>query len=134
MSNKNILALGGLILGLGMILVAFIGFSITGQVAYYIQAVTEDSIWTDELKYINISYQPDYPVDNTTNPDVVENYKPVYAKAVVQRDVDLDNTGTILQGANIVVGLIGLVIVILVFFMNGGILDMIRGVGETVRE
>jgi len=120
MEIKQLGVLVGLIAGIGLMLISFIGFALTGQVAYYIFAVTDDSVWTNDLKYIDTTL-------TGTNLTADANQKEIYALAVTQRDTDLANLSTILSVVNIVIGLIGLVVVITVFFMNGGVLDMIRG-------
>lgn len=109
---KSILLLAALITGIGLIVISIIGLSVVGQVAYFILAVIDDSLWTDQYKFIN-------GVNGTETTQ--------YIAAKAQLDNDLSNITLALATAAIVIGLIGLVIVILVFFMKGGILDMIKG-------
>ena len=110
---KSILLLAALITGIGLIVISIIGLSVVGQVAYFILAVIDSSLWTDQYKYIG----------GNESAGETDQYK----AAKLQMADDLSNVTLALAAAAIVIGLIGLVIVILVFFMKGGILDMIRG-------
>lgn len=108
--------LAALIAGIGLIVISIIGLSVVGQVAYFVLAVIDGSLWTDQYKYVNSINDSE---GNTTQ----------YAAAQAQLADDLSNIELALGASAIVIGLVGLVIVILVFFMKGGVLDMIRGVG-----
>lgn len=111
---KSIMLLAALITGIGLIVISIIGLSVVGQVAYFILAVIDDSLWTPQYKYVD-----------GVGTNITETAQ--YTAAKAQLDDDLTNITLALQTAAIVIGLIGLVIVILVFFMKGGILDMIKG-------
>ena len=112
----------GFIAALMVFLTSLVGFGITGDIAYYIYAVEDDAVWTDSMKYYNVS-------GDTTNTYGVDdaNIKDIYEAALDNRVDQLDNLKKTIAGANLVISLISLVIVVGLFFRKGGILDILRG-------
>ena len=124
--------MGGLGILLGFIgalivfLTSLVAFGITADVAFYIYAVEDDSLWTDELKYVNVS-------GDTTNTYGVDdaNIKDIYEAAADARTDNIENLQFNLNAANLVVTLISLVIVIGLFFRKGdGVLAQLRGMSS----
>ena len=116
----------GFIGALIVFLTSLVAFGITADVAYYIYAVEDDSLWTEELKYVNVS-------GSTTNTYGVDdaNIKDIYEAAADARTDSIANLATNLSAANLVVTLISLVIVIGLFFRKGdGVLAQLRGMSS----
>lgn len=116
----------GFIGALIVFLTSLVAFGITADVAFYIYAVEDDTLWTDELKYINVTAggTNTYGVDDA-------NLKDIYEQAADARTDNIGNLNTNLTAANLVVTLISLVIVIGLFFRKGdGILAQLRGMSS----
>jgi len=122
---KNLGVLVGFFGALLGALLGFLTFALSGQVAYVVFAVTDDSVWTPDLKYIN---------ETAADLDAEANLRDVYSQAKTQRDADLTSFGEIINAGALVISLISLVIVITLFFMKGGILSMLKDLGGNSRE
>lgn len=116
----------GFIGALIVFLTSLVSFGITADVAFYIYAVEDDSLWTDELKYVNVSGDTSntYGVDDA-------NIKDIYEAALDARTDNIGYLTTMITAANLVVTLISLVIVVGLFFRKGdGILAQLRGMSS----
>lgn len=116
----------GFIGALIVFLTSLVSFGITADVAFYIYAVEDDSLWTDELKYVNVSGDTSntYGVDDA-------NIKDIYEAALDARTDNISYLTTMITAANLVVTLISLVIVVGLFFRKGdGILAQLRGMSS----
>jgi predicted PurR-regulated permease PerM len=116
----------GFIGALIVFLTSLVSFGITADVAFYIYAVEDDSLWTDELKYVNASADTSntYGVDDA-------NIKDIYEAALDARTDNIGYLTTMITAANLVVTLISLVIVVGLFFRKGdGILSQLRGMSQ----
>ena len=106
-----------------LFLTSLVSFGITTDVAFYICAVEDDTLWTTDLKYVNASASTSntYGVDDA-------NIKDTYEAAL---DARTDNIGFLVlmvTAANLVVTLVSLVIVVGLFFRKGdGVLAHLRG-------
>ena len=116
----------GFIGALIVFLTSLVSFGITADVAFYIYAVEDDSLWTDELKYVNVSGD----LSNTYGVDDA-NIKDIYEAALDARTDNIGYLTTMITAANLVVTLISLVIVVGLFFWKGdGILAQLRGMSS----
>ena len=129
MADSKMGGLGVLLTFIGALIVfltSLVSFGITADVAFYIYAVEDDSLWTDELKYVNASA-------STTNVYGVDdaNIKDIYEAALDARTDNIGYLTTMITAANLVVTLISLVIVVGLFFRKGdGILSQLRGMSS----
>ena len=129
MADSKMGGLGVLLTFIGALIVfltSLVSFGITADVAFYIYAVEEDSLWTDELKYVNASASTTnvYDVDDA-------NIKDIYEAALDARTDNIGYLTTMITAANLVVTLISLVIVVGLFFRKGdGILSQLRGMSS----
>lgn len=121
--------LGVLLSFIGALLVfltSLVAFGITTDVAFYIYAVEDDTLWTDDLKYVNASA-------DTTNTYGVDdaNIKDTYEAALDARTDNISYLTLMVTAANLIVTLISLVIVVGLFFRKGdGVLAQIRGMSS----
>jgi len=129
MAESKIGGLGVLLGFIGALLIfltSLVAFGITADVAFYIYAVEDETLWTAELKYINTS-------GSTTNVYGTDdaNIKDIYEAAADVRTDSIDNLTTSVTAANLVVTLISLVIVVGLFFRKGdGILAQLKGMSS----
>ena len=129
MADSKMGGLGVLLTFIGALIVfltSLVSFGITADVAFYIYAVEDDSLWTDELKYVNASA-------STTNVYGADdaNIKDIYEAALDARTDNIGYLTTMITAANLVVTLISLVIVVGLFFRKGdGILSQLRGMSS----
>ncbi len=126
MAENKSMGLGILIAflgGISLMILGILGLSVTGQVSYYIQNTLDTSLWQPADKYINSSL--------TVGLDEDANLKPIYLQAKTQRDFDLGYQSTVLSTVSILIGLVGLIISMAVFFKKpDGILAQIKGVNN----
>jgi len=116
----------GFIGALLLFLTSLVSFGITTDVAFYIYAVEDDTLWTDELKYVNASASTAnvYHVDDA-------NILDIYEAALDARTDNISYLTLMVSAANLVVTLISLVIVVGLFFRKGdGILAQIQGMNK----
>ena len=120
-NKQGMVVLGGLLLGLVFLITGFITFGLAGQIAFFVHATIDDSLWTDDLKYFNrtLAGANVYGVDDA-------NLKDIYEAANDAQTDNLEDLSSILSKGGLIAGLIGLVLVVTVFFMPGGIMDMVR--------
>lgn len=122
-------SLGILLTFIGALIVfltSLVSFGITADVAFYIYAVEDGSLWTDELKYVNASASTanTYGVDDA-------NILDIYEAALDARTDNIGYLTTMITAANLVVTLVSLVIVVSLFFRKGdGILAQLRGMSS----
>ena len=124
-NDSGVKVLVGFIAVLIVFLTSLVSFGITADVAFYIHAVTDDTLWTEDLKYIDINgtLTNEYGVDDA-------NLKDTYEAAADARTDNLGFLTLVIAATNLVVTLISLVIVIGLFFRKDGILDMIKGTSK----
>lgn len=116
----------GFIGALLLFLTSLVAFGITADVAFYVYAVEDDTLWTDNLKYVNTSASTSntYGVDDA-------NIKDTYEAALDARTDNIGFLTTMITAANLVVTLVSLVIVVGLFFRKGdGILAQLRGMSS----
>jgi len=129
MADSKMGGLGILLSFIGALLVfltSLVAFGITTDVAFYIYAVEDDTLWTDELKYVqaNLSQSNTYGVDDA-------NIKDTYEAALDARTDNIGYLTLMVTAANLVVTLISLVIVVGLFFRKGdGILSQLQGMSQ----
>lgn len=124
--NSGLGILLGFIGALIVFLTSLVSFGITADVAFYIYSVEDDSLWTNELKYVNASAD----ISNKYGIDDV-NIKDIYEAALDARTDNISYLTTMITAANLVVTLISLVIVVGLFFRkNDGILAQLRGMSS----
>lgn len=126
MAESKVGGLGVLLTFIGVLIVfltSLVAFGITTDIAFYIYAVEDESIWTDSQKYVNISGDLTnvYGVDDA-------NIKDIYEMAADARTDNLGYLVLTVAAANLVITLVSLVIVIGLFFRKGdGILAQLKG-------
>lgn len=136
MADEKKSGIGVLVMFIGalvLFLTSLVTFGITGDVAFYIIAVEDDTLWTDNLKYENTSAvaiantsisSNTYEVDDT-------NVKDVYEAAQDTRVDTIQNVRLSITAGNLVVTLLSLVIVVVLFFRKpDGILAMLQGMSK----
>lgn len=129
MADSKLGGLGVLLSFIGALLLfltSLVSFGITTDVAFYIYAVEDDTLWTDELKYVNVT-------GSTTNVYGVDdaNIKDTYEAALDARTDNISYLTLMVTAASLVVTLISLVIVVGLFFRKGdGILAQLQGMSK----
>lgn len=129
MADSKFAGLGILLAFIGALVVfltSLVSFGITADVAFYIYAVEDDTLWTDELKYVNVS-------GSTTNTYGVDdaNIKDTYEAALDARTDNISYLTLMITAANLVVTLVSLVIVVGLFFRKGdGVLAQLQGMSK----
>ena len=129
MASEKVGGLGVLLSFIGALLLfltSLVSFGVTADVAYYIYAVEEDTLWTDELRYFNAS-------GLTTNVVGVDyaNIRDIYEESLDAKTTNISFLGYMVTAANLIVTLISLVIVVGLFFRKGdGILAQLKGMNE----
>jgi len=131
MADSKMGGLGILLSFIGALLVfltSLVAFGITTDVAFYIYAVEDDTLWTDTLKYVDgngtAGTSNVYGVDDA-------NIKDTYEAALDARTDNISYLTLMVTAANLVVTLISLVIVVGLFFRKGdGILSQLQGMSN----
>ena len=125
-NKQGMVVLGGLLAGLVLLITGFITFGLAGQIGFYVQATTEDSIWTPDYKYLDSTLPLDDGNVSTTDLNDAANLKSIYAQAKSAQEDNTADLQNIVSKGGLIAGLIGLVLVVTIFFMPNGIMDMVR--------
>lgn len=123
----------GFIAALTIFLTSLVAFGITGDVAFYIIAIEDDSLWTDELKYVSTAPADIANASASSNTYEVDdtNVKDVYEAAQDTRVDTIANVRLGVTAANLIVTLVSLVVVVVLFFRKpDGILAMLTGMNK----
>lgn len=117
-ATNAVLVIVGALAGLLLVVLSIVSLGLAGQLSYFIMATFDNSVWTDETKF----------VDGNATAGVKTKF---YEAAEVQVDKDLERIQLALNAASIAVGLIGVLIIVVVFFLpKTGVLAMIRNISK----
>ena len=118
MVDAKVMNVIGFFTGLLFAVIGFLSFSIGGQMYFVVNAYIDDTVWEDELKYINTS---------KTGADLIAdaNLKTDYADYLDFKTENSEDITNLLGKGGLVVSLLGLTIVIVTLVGENGILGVI---------
>lgn len=111
--------------GLLLAVIGFLSFSIGGQFVFLVNGYVDESVWTEDLKYVNASADTSftYGTPNT-------NIKPDYYAYLEFKEDSREDTKTILGNGGLVASFLGLVIVISTLMGPNGVISSVRSIGK----
>ena len=118
MVDAKVMNVIGFFTGLLFAVIGFLSFSIGGQMYFVVNAYIDDTVWEDDLKYINTSL-------TGANLTADANLKTDYADYLDFKTDNSEDITNLLGKGGLVVSLLGLTIVIVTLVGENGILGVI---------